>query len=388
MTRTYHKVGDKVYYEDSENPGVYRIISGWEFANAPSNAIQVGPDLYNTSENIQELKKAEEYFAKQEEEQKKQEQIETSKSFAQRQAEAQAQVKPVPHVTSPEYSQYVNRIEQLKDMGVNASTAVDIATTEYSSKQKQSILDKVEENTQKIDEAYAEFQRLVRLGWEKTASAKKASEKFNIPMDEIWKKETVELSKKLEEKMHQTARNIPSVFGVPIVSKVMEAVQKIYGIKKETKGAPGLEEARIEKTISGTIEQQRLYNEQMNINLNKIATPITSNMPSKYISVAYAGGIASILARIGSAIWDFVSKNPRVTAGTITTTALSQAITQTAKTEEEKNQIVKEIAEQNPNIASEIVHSQTNPFASMSDMGKYIALGIIGVILLYIVSKK
>jgi len=388
MTITYEKVGDKVYMVDSNNPLVYRNISGWDTVNAPGNAtVQVGSDLYNTPENIQELKKAEQYFKKQEEEQKKREQIEASKSFAQRQAEAQAQVKPVPHVTSSEYSMYVNRIEELKDQGVNTSTAVDIATAEYAKKQKQSLIDKIEENTKKVEDAFVEFQRLVGVGWEATAAARRAGAMYSIPMDAILKRQSVELSKKLEEKMHLTAQNIPQVFGAPIVSKAMEAVRKIYKIKKETKGAPSLEEARIEKTVSDMVEQQRVVNEQ----IAKIATPISPE--PKKIQVAFpGGGMASILVRIGTALWDFVSKNPKTIGATVSTSAIANAISQTAQTEGEKNQILWEIGQQNPQltsqIAREIAQTKTNPFANIADIGKYTALGIISIIILYLLSKK
>jgi len=383
MTRTYHKVEDKVYYEDSENPGVYRIISGWEFANAPSNAVQVGSDLYNTPENIEELKKAEAYFAKQEEEQKKREQIDASKSFAQRQAEAQAQVKPVPHVTSPEYSQYVNRIEQLKDMGVNASTAVDIATAEYSDKQKQSFVDKVEENTKKVEDAFAEFQRLVGLGWEATASARRASAMYDIPKDVILKRQSVELTKKLEEKIHQTAQNIASTFAPSIVS---DAMKVIYKIKQKTVGAPSLREDRINEAMHQFFQQQIQQPVQ-----TEIATPISPE--PKKIQVAFlGGGIASILVRVGSALWDFVSKNPKTIGATVSTTALADAITQTVKTEGDRNQILWEIGQQNPQLTSQIVQeiaqTKTNPFANIADIGKYTALGIISIIILYLLSKK
>jgi len=112
MTRTYHKIGDAVYYEDSDNPGVYRKISGSDLSNAPSNAIRVGPNQYNTPENIQMLKEAEAQFERQKREREMQAQIEANKSQAQRQAEAQAQVTSVPHVTSPEYHTYLESQEK------------------------------------------------------------------------------------------------------------------------------------------------------------------------------------------------------------------------------------------------------------------------------------
>jgi len=393
MTRTYHKVGDNVYYEDSDNPGVYRKISGYDALNAPSNAIQVGSNLYNTPENIEELKKAEQYFKKQEEEQKKKEQAEASKSYAQRQAEAQAQVKPVPHVTSPEYSRYVNRIEELKDQGVNASTAVDIATSEYAEKQKQSentakkiadviastvatnvigkILDKVKKKT--IEDDVAQTQ--------KKSMPVPPVDIYRIPaylkylgyLKDGWNTET-------------SLYRVVSEYNLSYPYKILNepAVQEALSIIKETTGAPSLRQNRLNELYD---QEMKKYLTQKQ-DYQKIAIPISSNEANKYIAIAWAGGLANIIVKVGSSLWNFITKNPKVVGGTISTTALSQAITQTAQTEQEKMQIIKDIAEQHPQLAQEITRSQTNPFTSISDTGKYIVLGIIGMLLLYLLSKK
>jgi len=294
MTTTYKKVGDEVYAVDSENPMVARRISGTSYINAPSNAIQVGPNLYNTPENIQLMKEAEAYFAQQEKEQKKQEQIEASKPYAQRQAEAQAQVTSVPHITSPEYHVYL----------------------ESQAKQEQ------------------------------------------------------------EKKI---AQNIANMVAPTIMRSVIGKI--IEKAKKETVGAPALQEARIDEAM-----YQKQQQTQQPVQ-TKIATPI-SPPDEKKIEIAFAGGIASILARVGTALWDFIVKNPKTIGATISTTALFDAITQTAKTEEEKNQIIWEIAQQNPQLAREIAQTKTSPIANITDMEKYAVLGIIGIIILYLLSSK
>jgi len=279
MVIKYEKVRDKVYAVDTNNPLVYRNISGYDFANAPSNAVKTGSNTYNTPENIEMLKKAEEQFAKQKIEQEMQARIEASKSQAQKQAEAQAQVTSVPHVTSPKYS---------------------------------------------------------------------------LSEEEIKKK---------------IAQKIASEFAPTIASASIGKI--LEKIKKETIGAPSLREARIDEAM---------------YQLTKIATPITPD--EKKIQVAFPGGIGSILVRAGTALWDFATKNPKTIGATMSTTALFNAITQTAQTEQEKNRIIKEIAEQNPQIAMEIAQTKTSPFANIADMGKYAVLGIAGLILLYLFSKK
>jgi len=311
MTRTYHKIGDTVYYEDSDNPGVYRKISGSDFSNAPSNAVQVGPNLYNTPENIELMKQAETYFAKQEKEQKKKEQVEASKPFAQKQAEAQAQVTSVPHVTSPEYHTYLE------------------------SQEKQ--------------------------------EKKKIAEEVTL---------------KRQEKENEIPQNIASTFAPPFVSEAMKIINKI---KKETVGIPATREARIDEAM------RQLYQRQTQP--PKIAKPISPDeVPEKEIKVAFAGGIAPILARVGTALWDFILKNPKTIGATMSTTAIANAISQTAQTEEKKNQILWEIGQQNPQLVSEIgkeiTQAKTNPIASIADTTKYAVIGIAGLILLIYLVKK
>jgi len=159
----------------------------------------------------------------------------------------------------------------------------------------------------------------------------------------------------------------------------------INKIKKETVGIPATREARIDETM------RQLYQRQTQP--PKIAKPISPDeVPEKKIKVAFAGGIASIIARAGTALWDFINKNPKTIGATISTTAISNAITQTAKTEADKNQILWEIGQQNPQIASqiatEITQTKTNPFANIADTTKYAVIGITGLILLYYLFSK
>jgi len=408
MTRTFHKVGDKVYYEDSSEPGVYRKISGYDFANAPSNAIQVGPNLYNTPENIELMKQAEAYFAKQGEEQKKQEQVEASKS--------QTQVTSVPHVTSPEYHTYLESQEkQEKENEIARKIAGKIAPTIVKDATGK-IMEKVKEEEKQIPHHSEEH---LYTGSQILFDSQNRKVIFD-PNSRTFVPVTPE---------KETAQKIANVIAPTIaINSIKKIIDKI---KKETVEAPSLRETKIDELLSKLKRQgvptqvlkstqeiatapttkdffkriseidrwsmpiiddfSTMMKERSQAQEVPIYEPIQLAMPyapSKKIAVAFAGGIAPILARVGTALWDFVSKNPKTIGATISTTALSNAITQTAQTEQEKNQIIKEIAEQNPQLASEIVQAKTSPFANMADIGKYAVLGIIGILILYILSKK
>jgi len=362
MTKTFKKVGDEVYMYDSENPMVARRISGTSYINAPSNAIQVGPNLYNTSENIQLLMEAQAYFAKQEEEQKKQEQIEAGKSQVQRQAEAQAQVTSVPHVTSPEHHTYLESQEK-QEKEKKIAQKIDSKIAPIIVKDAMGIItEKVKEEEKQIpyhSEKHLFTGSQVLFDSQNRKVIWDPNSRTFVPV----------------EKANEIAQNIAGTFAPPIVKDAMgeimnEAKDDIFFERFQT------------KTNQAIQTQQPVQ--------TKIATPISPE-PQK-IQVAFAGGIASIIARVGSALWDFVKQNPKTIGTTISTTALSNAITQTAKTEEEKNQILWEIGQQNPQLVSEIgkeiARTKTNPIASIADMEKYAVLGIVGIIILYLLSKK
>jgi len=315
MVIKYEKVRDKVYAVDTNNPLVYRNISGYDFANAPSNAVKTGSNTYNTPENIEMLKKAEEQFAKQKIEQEMQAQIEAKKSQAQKQAEAQAQVKSVPHVTSPEYHEYLE----------------SQATQEQKKKIAENIAGKI---------------------------APTIANTVIGKMIEKIKKETIEIPATREARIDEA----------------------MYQITRQAEARAQIESGKLPDQARIRIIQPPGL---------RIATPISPNeVPGKKIEIAFAGGIASILARVGTALWEFIVKNPKTIGATISTTTLFDAITQTAKTEGEKNQIIREIAQQNPQLAREIAQTKTSPFSNIADMGKYAVLGIAGLILLYLFSKK
>jgi len=321
-------------------------------------------------------------------------------------SKSQTQVTSVPHVTSSEYRIYSPTQEQEKKIAQNI--AGKIAPTIVKDVMGK-IIDKVKKETEasKSQTQVTSVPHVTSSEYRIYSPTQEQEKKIaqNIAgkiaptiagtvigkMIEKIKKETVEIpatrEARIDEAMHQlsqqtqlpvqTMTTIAGMFAPPIVKDAMgnmirEEIPKIVE-------PPGLREKIPEQGVP--------IHEPV-----KLATPISPDeVPGKKIEIAFAGGVASILARVGTALWDFVAKNPKTIGATISSTALADAISRTAQTEGEKNQILWEIAQQNPQLTSQIAKemSQTkaNPFANLADMGKYVVVGI-GLLLLYFLLKK
>ena len=70
--------------------------------------------------------------------------------------------------------------------------------------------------------------------------------------------------------------------------------------------------------------------------------------------ISYAGRIIPIAAGIGTALFRFVAKNPKILGGTISVQAISAAIQSHEGTEKEKIQIVNEIGKENPQLRHDL----------------------------------
>ena len=70
--------------------------------------------------------------------------------------------------------------------------------------------------------------------------------------------------------------------------------------------------------------------------------------------IPYAGRIIPIAAGIGTALFRFVAKNPKILGGTISVQAISAAIQSHEGTEKEKIQIVNEIGKENPQLRHDL----------------------------------
>ena len=66
--------------------------------------------------------------------------------------------------------------------------------------------------------------------------------------------------------------------------------------------------------------------------------------------ISYASRIIPIAAGIGTALFRFVAKNPKILGGTISIEAISSAIRSLGATEKEKIEIVNDIGKENPQL--------------------------------------
>jgi len=66
--------------------------------------------------------------------------------------------------------------------------------------------------------------------------------------------------------------------------------------------------------------------------------------------ILHAGRILPIVVRVGSALFQFLIKNPKIIGSTISLQAISSAIQSHEATEKEKIEIVNEIGKENPQL--------------------------------------
>jgi len=99
--------------------------------------------------------------------------------------------------------------------------------------------------------------------------------------------------------------------------------------------------------------------------------------------IANMGRIIPIVATIGTALFRFIAKNPRILGGTLSLQALSSAIQSHEATEKEKIEIVNEIGKGNPqlkyNLYRNIFYPNTN---IVSNIVPYLVVLLITYIIL------
>ena len=101
--------------------------------------------------------------------------------------------------------------------------------------------------------------------------------------------------------------------------------------------------------------------------------------------IANLGRIIPIFATIGTALFGFVAKNPKIIGTTISLQALSAAIQSHEATEKEKIDIVNEIGKQNPQLRYDLAKNVFYPDTNMiSNILPYLVL----IIIIYIILRK
>jgi len=97
------------------------------------------------------------------------------------------------------------------------------------------------------------------------------------------------------------------------------------------------------------------------------------------------GRIIPIVATIGTALFRFVVKNPKIIGTTLSLEAISAAIQSHESTEKEKIEIVNEIGRGNPQLRQDIFKNIFLPNTNViSNIIPYIVL----ILIIYIIIKK
>jgi len=99
----------------------------------------------------------------------------------------------------------------------------------------------------------------------------------------------------------------------------------------------------------------------------------------------HASRIIPIVAGIGTALFRFVAKNPKILGTTVSIEAISSAIQSFGATEKEKIEIVKDIGKENPQLRYDLYRNIFYPRTNLiSDIAPYVVVFLI----IYIIFRK
>ena len=108
-------------------------------------------------------------------------------------------------------------------------------------------------------------------------------------------------------------------------------------------------------------------------------------MALPFFFISYASRIIPIIATIGTALFRFMSKNPRIIGSTVSVQAVSSAIQSHEVTEKEKIRIVNEIGKQNPQLRYDLYR---NIFYSGTNVVSNILPYLFILLIIYIILRK
>ena len=101
--------------------------------------------------------------------------------------------------------------------------------------------------------------------------------------------------------------------------------------------------------------------------------------------IANLGRIIPIFATIGTALFGFVAKNPKILGTTISIEAISSAIRSLGATEKEKIDIVNDIGKENPQLRYALYKNIFYPHTNIvSDIAPY----LVAFLIIYIILRK
>ena len=101
--------------------------------------------------------------------------------------------------------------------------------------------------------------------------------------------------------------------------------------------------------------------------------------------IANMGRIIPIVVGIGTALFGFVKKNPKILGSTISIEAISSAIQSLGATERQKIKIVNDIGKENPQLRYDLYR---NIFYSHTDMISNIAPYLVIILIVYLIIRK
>ena len=101
--------------------------------------------------------------------------------------------------------------------------------------------------------------------------------------------------------------------------------------------------------------------------------------------IANMGRIIPVVVTIGTALFGFVAKNPKILGSTISIEAISSAIQSHEATEKEKIEIVNEIGKENPQLKYDLYR---NIFYPRTNILSDIVLYLVVLLFIYILIRK
>ena len=101
--------------------------------------------------------------------------------------------------------------------------------------------------------------------------------------------------------------------------------------------------------------------------------------------IANLGRIIPIVAGIGTALFRFVAKNPKILGTTVSIEAISSAIQSFGASEKEKIDIVKDIGKENPQLRYDLYRNIFYPRTNIiSDIAPYLVI----LLIIYVILRK
>ena len=108
-------------------------------------------------------------------------------------------------------------------------------------------------------------------------------------------------------------------------------------------------------------------------------------MALPFLLIFHAGRIIPIVVTVGTALFRFILKNPKIIGGTVSVQAVSSAIQSHEATEKEKIEIVNEIGKENPQLRQDLIK---NIFRPNTDIISNIIPYLVIMLIIYIIIRK